>query len=328
MEVKLICCENNPRKDQICKAKEILNGVQNCFHFSLEMKKKDVCETQKVNWNVFCKEHSVNNNYLIYITQKAFDDSWFSHENYKYAIITTYNWEDFFAPPSLSTYLVYQIAQAVIGFKANLNEKISLRLGHIKTKGCVFDFCEDKSDIKFGMSTGIICPNCKSNLLQFGIEENIIYSIEKMLLYVRAETIGKPNIFDANQAFVIMKFSDKDENSNAYKYGIEFALKELNIKCLRADNRINSGQLLQKVKKSIERSRFIIAKVDSENLNVYFELGLAMGLDKDVLLISEQDLVIHLPSDLRNWECLTYTKGDYEELREKIVRYYKGNYYY
>lgn len=178
------------------------------------------------------------------------------------------------------------------------------------------------------MSTGIICPNCKSNLLQFGIEENIIYSIEKMLSYVRAETIGKPNIFDANQAFVIMKFSDKDENSNAYKYGIEFALKELNIKCLRADNRINSGQLLQKVKKSIERSRFIIAKVDSENLNVYFELGLAMGLDKDVLLISEQDLVIHLPSDLRNWECLTYTKGDYEELREKIVRYYKENYYY
>lgn len=328
MEVKLIYCENNTRKEQIEKAKEILNGVQNCFHFSLKMKEKDVCETKKISWNMFCKEHSGDDNYLIYITQKAFDDSWFSHENYRYAIITTHSWEEFFAPPSLSAYLVYQIAQAVIGFKANLNEQMSLRLGHDEAKGCVFDFCGDKSDIKFGMSTGIICPKCKSTLVQFGIEESVIKSIEKMLSYVRAEAIGKPNVFDTNQAFVIMKFSDRDENSNAYKYGIESALKELDIKCLRADNRINSGQLLQKVKKSIEKSRFIIAKVDSENLNVYFELGLAMGLDKDVLLISEQDLVIHLPSDLKNWECLTYTKGDYEELREKVVRYYKENYYY
>ena len=322
MEVKLIYCENNTRKDQIGKAKEILNGVQNCFHFSLEMKKIDVCETKEVNWSVFCKEHSVNdNNYLIYITQKAFDDGWFSHENYRYAIITTHSWEEFFAPPSLSAYLVYQIV-----FKANLNEEMSLRLGHVKAEGCVFDFCGEKSDIKFGMSTGIICPKCKSILAQFGFEENTMSSVEKMLSYVRAETIGKPNIFDSNQAFVIMKFSDKDENSNAYKYGIESALKELNIKCLRADKRINSGQLLQKVKDFIEKSRFIIAKVDSENLNVYFELGLAMGLDKDVLLISEQDL--NLPTDLKNWECLTYTKGDYEELRMKVVRYYKENYYY
>lgn len=317
------------RKDQINKAKEILNGIQNSFHFSLEMKKIDVCETKKVNWNMFCKEHSVNdNNYLIYITQKAFDDNWFSHENYRYSIITTYSWENVFAPPSLSTYLVYQIAQAVIGFKANLNEEMSLRLGHVKTKGCIFDFCDNKSDIKFGMGMGIICPKCKSILVQFGIEESVINSIEKILSYVRAETIGKPNIFDTNQAFVIMEFSDRDENSNAYEYGIKLALEKLKIKCLRADDRISSSQLLQKIKESIEKSRFIIAKVDSENLNVYFELGLAMGLDKDVLLISEQDLVIHLPSDLKNWECLTYTKGDYEELKDKVMKYYEENYYY
>ncbi len=53
-----------------------------------------------------------------------------------------------------------------------------------------------------------------------------------------------------------------------------------------------------------------------------------MGLDKDVLLISEENLVLQLPSDLRNWECLTYPKGNYEELKKRIVRYYKGNYHY
>lgn len=78
----------------------------------------------------------------------------------------------------------------------------------------------------------------------------------------------------------------------------------------------------------MKKNRFIIVKVDSQNLNVYFELGLAMGLDKDVLLISEQDLVLQLPADLRNWECLTYPKGDYDKLKENIVKFYQDNFYY
>ncbi len=72
----------------------------------------------------------------------------------------------------------------------------------------------------------------------------------------------------------------------------------------------------------------MIAKVDANNLNVYFELGLAMGQHKDVLLISEEALVLQLPADLRNWKCLTYRKGNYEELCENIVAYFRENYHY
>ncbi len=88
------------------------------------------------------------------------------------------------------------------------------------------------------------------------------------------------------------------------------------------------GQLLEKIEKNIEKSRLVIIKVDSNNLNVYFELGLAMGLNKDVLLVSEKDLVLHLPSDLRNWECLTYSKGNYDELKNKVIKFYTDNYHY
>ena len=102
----------------------------------------------------------------------------------------------------------------------------------------------------------------------------------------------------------------------------------MHIKANRADNTVTSGQLLDKIERNIEKSRFIIAKVDSDNLNVYFELGLAMGLDKDVLLISEKGLVLQLPTDLKNWECLTYSKGDYEELKKNIIEYFKDNYHY
>ena len=125
-----------------------------------------------------------------------------------------------------------------------------------------------------------------------------------------------------------MRFSTNDENDNAYKYGIECALERLGIDCIRADNGIPTGQLLENIEQCIERSRFVIAKVDSNNLNVYFELGLAMGQRKDVLLISEESLVLRLPADLRNWKCLTYTKGNYEELRDNIVAYFRENYHY
>jgi len=61
----------------------------------------------------------------------------------------------------------------------------------------------------------------------------------------------------------------------------------------------------------VEKSaRVIVAKVDAKRLNIYYELGLAMGYKKDVLLVSEEKWTNRLPSDLSNWECLTYPKGN------------------
>lgn len=329
MEISIVCCENNIRKNQISRAKEILNGVQSYFYYTLKMENIEVCKTIETNWNSFCNKHMLGKNeYIIYITENPFDDNWFLHVDYQYAIISICDWEEMFAPPSLRAYLVRQIAVVTMGFITDLNENVGINMFHEPAEGCLFDLCIDKTDIKLSMISGIICSKCRSVLLQYGIDEKIINSIENMLAYVRSEAIGKPMIYDHNAAFIVMRFSINDENDNAYKYGIKNALNELNIRCVRADEISGTGQLLEKIKRNIEKNRFVIAKVDSENLNVYFELGLAMGLNKDVLLISEKDLILQLPSDLKNWECLTYSKGNYEELKEKVVKYYKENFHY
>lgn len=319
----------NTRKDPIIKAVNIINSLQNYYYLVLKSLDEDVGNNLNINWKYFCENYSAeNDNYEIYITEKAFDDNWFSHEEYKFSIITTSDWEKHFAPPSLKAYLIYQIAQAVISFEGDLSEKMEMRMVHNHAEGCMFDLCIDKTDIHLGMIAGNICPKCRANLIRYGISEKAIYSAERILSYVRSEAIGKPMLIDKDTAFVVMHFSTCDENDNAYLYGIKPALKKLKIECMRADNQIFSGQLLEKIRKSIEKSRFIIIKVDSNNLNVYFELGLAMGLNKEVLLISEKDLVLHLPTDLKNWECLTYSKGDYNELKEKVIKYFLDNYHY
>lgn len=319
----------NTRKNQIIKAVNIINGLQNYYYLVLKPLDEDVVNDVNINWEYFCENYSAeNDDYVIFITEKAFDDNWFSHEEYQFSIITTSDWEKHFAPPSLKAYLVYQIAQAVISFEGDLSEKMEMRMVHDYAEGCMFDLCIDKTDIHLGMIAGNICPKCRANLVRYGISEKAIYSAERMLGYVRSEAIGKPMLFDEDAAFVVMRFSQNDENDHAYLYGIKSALERLKIKCIRADNQISSGQLLEKIEKNIEKSRFVIIKVDSNNLNVYFELGVAMGLNKDVLLISEKDLVLHLPSDLKNWECLTYSEGNYDELKDKVIKFFSDNYHY
>jgi nucleoside 2-deoxyribosyltransferase len=143
---------------------------------------------------------------------------------------------------------------------------------------------------------------------------------------VRAEAVGKPIILDPTLAFVVMRFSQNDENDNTWRYGIKAGLTNCGFTAFRADDRVESMQIFEQIYRNILRSRIVVAKVDEQNLNVYFELGLAMGLGKDVLLVSESTLIINLPTDLNNWECLTYDRGNYEQLNQKIQNFLVQNY--
>ncbi len=248
MEIKIFCHKDNGRKNQIIKAINILNGVQNHFYYTsfLNMD-EDICD-EVLDWKEFCENYQGTDEYAIYITEKPFGDNWFSHESYKFSVISTYDWEEFYAPPSLRAYIVYQIAQATVSFEADLSENMEMRMVHDRAEGCMFDFCLNKPDIKLGMIAGTICPQCRSVLVRYGIDERALTAVERILLYVRSEAIGKPTIFDENEAFIVMRFSNNDENDNAFKYGINTALGELGIKCVRADNKVISGQLLQKIR--------------------------------------------------------------------------------
>ena len=183
MKICVYYSKNNTRKNQIIKAIRIMNGMQNYFYYKLEQElDTDICEERYVNWENFCKNNRERNTtYCIYITEKPFDDNWFSHEEAQFSVITTNGWEEKFAPPSLKAYLVYQIAQASINFEGDLNEKMEMRIVHDNAEGCMFDLCINKCDIKLGMIAGNICPQCRSVLVRYGIGEKALNAIERML---------------------------------------------------------------------------------------------------------------------------------------------------
>ena len=329
MKIKIVCNRNHSRKSQIVRAVNTLNSIQAYYSFTLDDSAcTDVTNYSYVNWQLFLESYVEKhlNEYIIYITEKPFDDNWFSHDGPRCSIITTGDWEHLFAPPSLKAYLMYQIVQSVICFVMDITEDVQLSFVHSEAVGCMFDFCKHKPDIKLGLTAGAICPKCRASLKGFGVQEEAITSAEQILDCIRMETIGRPMEIIPNSAFIIMRFSDHDENDNAYRYGIRPALAELGIECRRGDDAVITTHIMEKVRREIERCRYIIVKVDEDNLNVYFELGLAMGFNKDIVLLSEQHHEIHLPADLRGWNCLTYKKGHYDDLKDKVVEHYRSHY--
>lgn len=148
--------------------------------------------------------------YNIYISSKKFADNWFSHEDRQFSIISINDWEQTFAPPSLKTYIIYQIAQSLLGFETEISEEMLLKIVHEPSRGCMFDFCSEKHDIKLGMVSGIICPECKATLIRYGIKVSAIEAVEKILEYVRAEAIGMPILVESDLAFIVMRFTNND----------------------------------------------------------------------------------------------------------------------
>lgn len=318
-----------PQNRQLIGAIGYVNGSQNHFLLSESVDKITLPEGEEIQPEAardYILENTSEDGFKICVTSRPFDDNWFFHEYRTTAFISIAEWEEIFAPPSLKRYLMYEFALALGIFASDLSEEMALRLVHEPPEACLLDFCQRKPDIKLGMVAGNICPQCRAVFLQYGTPEEAIDAVERILKVVRSEAIGRPFLVEPKRAFVVMRFSEHDENDNTYRQGVKPGLEAVGIKVTRADDAVKSSQILDKIKNQIDKSRFILAKVDTDNLNVYFELGLAMGADKDVLLVSEEGLVLNLPSDLRNWECLTYKKGDYEELKEEISKFFIDNY--
>lgn len=320
MDVAVYYSDNNSHTKRIESAVALINGCQNYYHLNTVTDQRLSCSSQKINAKATCAQFESDSSipYRILISEDLLDDNWFSHEYRTSAIITIGDWETNFAPPSLKSYVMYQVAQALIHFSADMSEEMALNMVHEPPVGCLYDMAGRKPDIKLGMVAGNLCPRCVSQLRALGTNKLATDAVIRILELVRSEALGRPVILDPKHVFVVMRFSNNDENDNAWRYGLRPGIEACGLSAVRADAQVESRQILEKIYNQIRRSRLVVVKVDEQNLNVYFELGLAMGIEKDVLLVSENNMVLNLPSDLKNWECLTYEKGNYDQLSAKV----------
>jgi hypothetical protein len=107
---------------------------------------------------------------------------------------------------------------------------------------------------------------------------------------------------DPQLCFVLMPFSEKF--LPLYEDHIRPAIENAGLRCERADEIQGTSLITWDIWEKINRSRFLIAELTDQNPNVFYELGLAHALSKDVVLLTQS--MDFVPFDLKVLRCILY----------------------
>ena len=92
---------------------------------------------------------------------------------------------------------------------------------------------------------------------------------------------------DPDLVFVIMPF--REQFFEIYADHLEPVVSEMGLRCKRADDIFTSRNIIEDIWSNIAKSRMIIADLSDRNPNVFYEIGIAHTIGKDVILITDKD---------------------------------------
>lgn len=116
--------------------------------------------------------------------------------------------------------------------------------------------------------------------------------------------------------FVIMPF--KDEFKRVYEDGIQPAAIDAGAYAERLDEQIYTSSMYGRLVNQIAKADLIVADVSEENPNVFYEVGYAHALNKEVFLITNGHGKFHF--DVQDRPHIVYRKGlDY--LKRELTRW-------
>lgn len=107
---------------------------------------------------------------------------------------------------------------------------------------------------------------------------------------------------DSQLCFVLMPFSDRFQP--VYDDHIRPEVQRAGLRCERADEIRGTSLITWDIWEKINRARFLIADLTDRNPNVFYELGLAHAISKDVILLTQS--MDFVPFDLKALRCIVY----------------------
>lgn len=114
----------------------------------------------------------------------------------------------------------------------------------------------------------------------------------------------EPIEVDEHVCFIVMPFSIESLNV-VYEDFVRPTLEDrCHLRPQRGDDVFGSNVIMEDITKSIRKARLIIADLTSRNPNVFYEVGIAHALNKQVLLMTQS--IEDVPFDLRHRRALVY----------------------
>jgi hypothetical protein len=126
---------------------------------------------------------------------------------------------------------------------------------------------------------------------------------------------------DPRQIFIAYNYKYKNVEK-VIEQAVFPAIKKAGLKYKVARLEIRTKDFFCKICELIQGSRYFLANLTNPTFNVGLELGLALGLEKEIILIVSRRTKI--PSDLIRQEVIFYSR-DLEDLRDRIIRCIKSD---
>lgn len=119
----------------------------------------------------------------------------------------------------------------------------------------------------------------------------------------------------SRDVFVVMSFAESPEYKDL-KNAIEETCSQFGYKARRVDEADDQNRILPEILRGIRHSAFVVADVTEGRPNVYWELGLAAGLDKEVIVIAKKGT--DLPFDINDVPVLFWES--FSDFKESLAR--------
>jgi hypothetical protein len=131
----------------------------------------------------------------------------------------------------------------------------------------------------------------------------------RTLLRVSQPRRQRPSVFQIPEhenieAVLISAMMPFHPSFNAVHVTLQQAAESVGLRCRRADDIWENPAVIQDVVSLIDRSRVVICDCTGRNPNVFYEIGIAHTLGRDVILITQSEADI--PFDLRHLRYIPY----------------------
>jgi hypothetical protein len=120
-----------------------------------------------------------------------------------------------------------------------------------------------------------------------------------------------------NKGFIFVLMPFKDKYNDVYHYGIKKTVNDCGFYCERVDEQIFEGTILSRIYNQIQKADLIISDMSERNPNVFYETGYAHALQKNVILLTQNENDI--PFDLQHYPHIIY-KGNIKYLSEELTK--------
>lgn len=111
---------------------------------------------------------------------------------------------------------------------------------------------------------------------------------KRVEIYLRQ--IINPVYTEQNTGFMIMPFGNPQLN-DFYRNSIEnYCQEALDIRMTRADNFTDNDVIIDTIYREIEKAEFVICEISECNKNVFYEIGYAKGIEKQLIFIAQRGI--------------------------------------